>query len=125
MKINPLWGLCLIIRLSLILIIWYLNNNITPNIYNIKYNIKNNRKIKIITLIFLLGIGFGFIIKGYTGSNNEIQLSKVFWHEARYVHGIIFVLASLYLLKDNLNMCLLLLLLDVIFSVLYRITFNK
>jgi len=114
MIINPIWFFCITFRLLIILILWYFNK---------KFN--NKIEIKIVSFIFLLLIGFGFIRKGYFGSNNEIQLSKVFWHETRYIHGIIYILASLYLLYDNLKICLLLLLLDVIFSVLYRILFNK
>ncbi len=112
MKINRLWFLCLTVRLLIILMLWYFNKIL-----------KN--KVKILSFIFLFLIGIGFIRKGYFSSNNEIQLSKVFWHETRYIHGVIYILSSLYLLYDNLNMCLLLLLLDIIFSVLYRILFNK
>jgi len=115
MNIHPLWLLCLLVRLVIILIIWYLN----------KINNKYNKLIKYISLIFLLSIGFGFINKAIYGSNNEIQINKVFWHETRYIHGIIYIIASLYLLYDNLDITLLLLLLDVIFSILYRFLLRK
>jgi len=115
MNIHPLWYLCLTIRLLILLLLWVLN----------KSNTKHKKLIKIINIIFLLTIGCGFIYKGYTGSNNEKQIAKVFWHNTRYVHGILYILSSLYLLNDNLNIALLLLLLDVIFSILYRILFNK
>ena len=116
MIINPLWYLCIFTRLCVIGILWYLNK-----IDNIKYN----KIIKISSFIFIIGIGIGFIYKAITGSNNEVQISKVFWHETRYVHGIIYILSSLYLLYDNLNICLLLLFIDIIFSILYRIIFRK
>ena len=116
MVIHPLWVICLFVRVCIIGIIWYLNR-----IDNIKYL----KIIKISYFIFLMGIGIGFINKAVNGSNNEIQLSKVFWHETRYVHGIIYILSSLYLLNDNINICLLLLFIDVIFSILYRIIFRK
>tara|TARA_Y100000591_G_C21370529_1_gene468573 strand:+ start:158 stop:505 length:348 start_codon:yes stop_codon:yes gene_type:complete len=115
MNIHPLWLICLLVRLFIILIIWYFN----------KINNKYNKVIKYISLTFLLSIGFGFINKAIHGSNNEIQINKVFWHETRYVHGAIYILASLYLLNDNLNITLLLLLLDLIFSILYRFLLQK
>jgi len=120
MNIHPLWFFCLFIRLSIIYVIWYLYKT-----DNNKYIEKNRETIKLLCFIFVLLIGLGFIRKGYFSSNNEIQIRKVFWHEARYVHGILYILSSLYLLNNNLNISLLLLLLDVIFSVLYRITFDK
>ena len=115
MNIHPLWLFCLLVRLVIILIIWYFN----------KINNKYNKLIKYITLTFLLSIGFGFINKAIYGSNNEIQINKVFWHETRYIHGIIYIIAYLYLLYDNLDITLLLLLLDVIFSILYRFLLRK
>jgi hypothetical protein len=113
MNIHPLWFLCLFTRCLLIFLIWYL------------INYKNSKIVKTVIMILLVGIGLGFIRKAYFGSNNEKQVAKVFWHEARYVHGILYILASSYLFYNNLNMCLLLLLLDVIFSVLYRIILDK
>ena len=115
MNIHPLWLICLTVRLSIIILLWYL----------LKNNNKYTKIIKTLSFIFILSIGLGFIRKGYFGSNNEIQIRKVFWNETRYVHGILYILASYYILKDNLNMCLLVLLLDLIFSILYRLTQNK
>ena len=110
MNINPLWSICLIIRLSLIFIIRYFyNNSIFKNI----------------TVIILLIIGVGFIYKYITGSNNEIQLSKVFWNETRYIHGFFYILASYYLFCDNINMNTLMLSTDIGFSILYRIITNQ
>ena len=79
MNIHPLWLICILVRSILILVIRYFNNN--------KY-LKN-----IFTFILAL-IGFGFIFKSLAGSNNEIQVRKVFWHETRLVHGILYILAS-------------------------------
>ena len=73
----------------------------------------------------LLIIGIGFIYKGLTGSNNELQVNKVFWHETRYVHGMFYVLSSFYLLKNNVNITSLLLLSDIIFSFLFRFILKK
>jgi len=101
---NKLWYICLLVRLSLIFLI--------------RRNVKRyNRFFHII----LLSIGLGFYYKGYTGSNNEIQLSKVFWHETRYLHGTLYLLSSFYLFKQNLDMSSLILLIDLLFSILYRI----
>jgi len=107
MNIHPLWFFCILVRLTLICLIIYLNK-------------KRNAKINIICSSVLLLMGLGFIYKGFTGSNNETQVKKVFWHETRYVHGMFYVLAAFYLSKNNVNMTSLLLLTDLIFSFLYR-----
>jgi len=65
-------------------------------------------------------LGIHFIYKGYFGSNSEIQFSKVFWHETRYLHSVLYVLSSFYLYKKNINMNSLVLSLDLIFSFMYR-----
>jgi hypothetical protein len=114
MKINPLWYVCLITRLSLIFFIVYFYTKS-----------KNKNTVKTIGALILIIMGLGFIIKGIFGSNNEIQISKVFWHETRYVHGLLYILASLYLYNNNIKISSLLLLLDIVFSVSYRITTNK
>jgi L-cystine uptake protein TcyP (sodium:dicarboxylate symporter family) len=114
MKIHPLWFLCITVRILLILLIRYFYNNN-----------KNKSLVKTISLIILLSIGFGFMRKGLYGSNNEMQIAKVFWHETRYVHGSLYLLSSIYLFNDNLNMASLILLLDIIFSIIYRFFMNK
>jgi len=73
----------------------------------------------------LLIMGLGFIYKGLTGSNNELQVNKVFWHETRYVHGMFYLLSSFYLFKNNVNITSLLLLSDIIFSFLFRFILKK
>jgi len=112
MKLHPLWFICIFVRLTIIYLIIYLNK-------------KNNAKINIICRSILLLIGLGFIYKGLTGSNNEIQVKKVFWHETRYVHGFFYLFATFYLSKNNINMTSLLLLSDIIFSFLYRFILKK
>ena len=111
MKINLLWYVCIIVRFSLIFIIRY--------IYKKKL-IKND----IITIILLL-MGFGFIYKALTGSNNETQVAKVFWHETRYVHGSLYLLAAYYLYKNILDMNSMVLFTDLLFSLSYRIFTNQ
>lgn len=108
MKINPLWIICVITRIVIILL--------TRTFYK---NYKNQ-----IALILLI-MGSGFMYKGYFGSNNEIQSSKVFWHETRYLHGVLYILSGFYLYKKNINMNSLVLSLDLIFSFLYRFMLKK
>nr|QDY52301.1 hypothetical protein 6_13 [Mimiviridae sp. ChoanoV1] len=110
MNIHPLWLICILVRSILILVIRYFNNN--------KY-LKN-----IFTFILAL-MGFGFIFKSLAGSNNEIQVKKVFWHETRLVHGILYILASYYLFNNNLNMNSIVLLTDLLFSLSYRFILRK
>ena len=112
MKIHPLWFICIFARLSLIYLIMYLNK-------------KKNTKINTICASILLIMGLGFIYKGLSGSNNEIQVNKVFWHETRYVHGMFYLLSSFYLFKNNVNITSLLLLSDIIFSFLFRFILKK
>ena len=108
MKIHPLWLLCILIRISLIFIVRYV------------YTSMNNAKANTFILFILFIIGAGFIYKGLIGSNNEKQISNVFWHETRYLHGLFYILAAYYLFNSNINMSLVMLFLDLIFSFSYR-----
>jgi hypothetical protein len=112
MKINPIWALCIIIRIVVIFISMYISTNR-------EYNIRLTGG------IILLSIGIGFLIKSLTGSNNEVQLSKVFWHDSRLVHGILYILAAYYLYIEKPKICGIVLGLDILFSILYRILTNK
>ena len=69
-------------------------------------------------------MGLGFIRNGIIGSNNEVQVAKVFWHETRITHGILYILSSYYLYIDNLNMNSIILFTDLLFSFSYRLV-NK
>jgi hypothetical protein len=110
MKIHPLWFLCIFVRLSLILII----------------NFAFKKSFFIHYFVLLLAImGIGFIYKAITGSNNETQIAKVFWHNTRIIHGIFYLSASYYLSVKKLKLCTLILLSDLFFSISYRILFNK
>lgn len=117
MDTHPLWFLCLTTRLCMIYAFYCLLRS--------ERKIKYAKARRIIILSTLFIIGLGFLNKAYFGSNNEIQVAKVFWHETRYVHGVLYLLSGFYLLFDNLNMCLLLLGLDVLFSIMYRIILSK
>ena len=108
MNIHPLWYLCLLIRLSIIYLIY-----------------KNYNDYKNIIQLFIFIIGLSFIYKGIYGSNNETQINKVFWHDTRIIHGIFYLLSFYYLIKNKLKLSLIILLIDVIFSIIYRISFNK
>jgi hypothetical protein len=112
MKINRLWIVCLITRICLLLLAGKLSRN------------KSN-SIRTISSIVLLIIGGGFIYKYLYGSNNEVQVAKVFWHETRILHGMLYILASYYLYIKNSTMCMLVLGLDILSSILYRIFTNQ
>ena len=103
MKIHPLWIVCIAMRIMLI----YLIQNEYPHV---------NAMLAI--------MGFGFIYNGYYGSNNEIQISKVFWHETRYTHGLLFLLASYYAYQKNSKMASLICSIDILFSFMYRFFSN-
>lgn len=96
MNIHPLWFLCIILRLSIS-----------------KY-IFDSMWIRFILLI----IGTGFFYKYITGSNMEYQINKVFWHESRIIHSILYI--SAFISKD-IKVVKMLLFSDVIFSILYRL----
>ena len=110
MNIHPLWTVCIFVRLLLIFII--------------RYSYKN-KQIKNIFLFILLAIGLGFIYKFIFGSNNEIQLNKVFWDDSRLLHGVLYITATYYLYVNNINLNSITLSIDIIFSFLYRFLLNK
>ena len=114
MNIHPLWFICILIR-SLIIIF-------TRKI--LKSNIINNILHSIITLI-LLTMGIGFAYKACTGSNNEYQINKVFWHNTRYIHSILYILSAITFYNKNIKMNTLFLTLDLLFSITYRIITNQ
>ena len=101
MNIHPLYYICILVRLSLI--------------YLIKYQDYNNI-IQYILLIF----GLGFFYQGIYSSNNEIQVAKVFWNNARFIHGILYLLAAYYFMKKDINMTIIVLFTDLFFSGTYR-----
>mgnify|MGYP001346584245 CR=1 FL=1 len=115
MNIHPLWYVCITVRFSIIFAIKYL-----VNIF------KSKKFVRYLLSCILLTMGLGFTYNGYTGSNNKSGfISKVFWHETRYLHGILHIFASLYLFNNNLKMNSLILMIDLIFSFLFRIKSNR
>ena len=79
---------------------------------------------KIITSILLL-ISIGFIYQSIYSSNETFQISKVFWHDARMIHGVLYLLATYYFYINDIKMTTILLITDIVFSMLYRIIKNK
>ena len=113
MKVNLLWFICLLVRFSIVLGIFYIST-LTKDII-----ILDN----IISLI-LFFMGVGFVYKYITGSNNEIQISKVFWHTSRIYHGLIFIIASITYFKNYKKIASILILIDILFSFIYRTSLN-
>jgi hypothetical protein len=107
MKIHPIWSICIITRACLAYIIYQFGNINKP----IRYGL----------ILMLIIIGRGFISKGYYGSNNETQIAQVFWHDTRYIHGSLYLLASLYLINGNTINSSALILTDIAFSIIYRV----
>ena len=93
---HPLWTICLLTRLLLAL------------------------NIQRVPLMIPLVIGLGFMYKGLTGSNNETQIAKVFWHDTRYFHGVMYLLASYYLYTGKTYIAKTILVTDIFFSIFYR-----
>jgi hypothetical protein len=116
MNIHPFWYICLVVRTGLIFLLRYLSKS--------KF-IASCPTIKIVVTIILLIMGLGFMYNGIFGSNNEVQLAKVFWHETRFVHGVLYILASYFFYIDNIDMNSLVLATDIIFSIMYRIYTNQ
>ena len=107
MNIHPLWFVCLTIRTLLI------------------YFINKFRNLKYIFLPLITVIGFGFLYKSITGSNNETQINKVFWHSTRSSHAFLYLLSALCLFKNNYKLLKILLCLDIKLSIFYRIITNQ
>ena len=107
---HSLWFLCLAARLSLA----FLSQKVT-DIY------------QTVMICILASISFGFLYKSLYGSNNEVQIAKVFWHDTRIVHFMFFALACVSSLKRDKtgrNIASILLYCDVLFSISY-VTYVK
>jgi hypothetical protein len=107
-KIHPLWFVCLFTRTILIFMVYHIISDTKLHEYQ-KY-----------VVLLLVIMGTGFIFKYLTGSNNEIQIAKVFWHDSRLLHGVLYLLAAMYVLQGNAKMSLITLSLDIIGSLMYR-----
>lgn len=112
MRVHPLWYLCIIIRIILIIIVREL--------------LKKNTKItKFVGFFILRIISLGFLYKYFLGSNDEYQFNKVFWHNTRIIHSIFYYLASISFTNNNISELTLFLISDIFFSIIYRIYVNK
>ena len=111
MKIHPIWFVCILTRASLAYIVYKYGNI--------------NKYIKYGLIGLLLFIGLPFFYNGYYGSNNETQFAPVFWHDTRYVHGILYTISTAYLFMDKLKISALLIVTDVLFSSGYRIITDR
>lgn len=108
-EVHPLWYICITVR-SIIAIL--------PLVY---LHFSNNKVVNTIANInkyILLFIGLGFLHKSIYGSNNEVQINKVFWHKTRIVHAALYLLA--FFNYDDYKLTSLILFIDVIFSIGYR-----
>ena len=111
MKIHQLWSICVIIRACLAYIVYRFGNT--------------NKYIWYGLITLLLFIGLPFFYNGYYGSNNETQIARVFWHDARYIHGLLYTTSALYLIAGNVLNSSLLIATDLIFSIIYRIMTDR
>lgn len=112
MKIHPLWLVCLLTRFFLLVIAGYVAKKQTNNV-------------KLFFSVILYSIGIGFFIKSLSGKKKEVQISKVFWQDTRLVHSMLYILSGYYLYIGNYVICMILLGLDILFSVIYRLSKNK
>jgi len=104
---HPLWAICLVVRAILIVLTRY-----------------TGRFARKITATYIGAIAVGFLYKAVTGSNNEFQVEKVFWHDSRLLHACMFALSSIYILMGDPAMAALVLTVDVLASVAYRMWFG-
>ena len=109
MVIHPFWYICLSVRILLIFLIRFLDKN----------------KLKKLGILILSIMGLGFIYQAFFSNNQEIQFNKVFWHDTRILHGLLYLLSVYYLHLNKLDISSLVLTLDIIFSVLYRFYFKN
>ena len=112
-KIHNFWYICITLRFILALL---------PLIYNNLIN-KNNKtntikKIASVNKYILIIFGLGFLRNSIFGSNDEIQLAKVFWHETRIIHAFLFFMAGMVF--NNYKLASTLLFTDLGFSIIYR-----
>ena len=112
-KIHPFWYICITLRLII---------SVVPLVYN--YFVKNSKnsykinKLAVLNKYIILLMGLGFLYKSIFGSNNEIQVKKVFWHDARIFHSILYLIAAFNF--HNYKLSSFLLFSDVLFSIFYR-----
>lgn len=109
MNIHPLWYLCLLTRVTFIFILVFISTHFRDKLW-----------IRILVTAILTIMGSGFLYKYFTGSNNEKQITKVFWHESRLLHGILYLIAAYYFFIENIVMMTVVLSIDIVSSLFYR-----
>ena len=110
MNIHPLWYVCLLTRLTLIFVLIYISTHFKDRLW-----------VRIFGACVLFIMGSGFLFKYITGSNNEVQIAKVFWHESRLLHGGLYLMAAYFYLIKNVRMMTIALGIDIVGSVFYRL----
>lgn len=110
MNIHPLWYLCLFTRLVLIFVLVYMAKHFHNKLW-----------VRLFGASVLAIMGSGFLFKYLTGSNNEKQIAKVFWHETRLLHGVLYIIAAFYYVIRNIRMMTIVLTTDIISSLFYRL----
>jgi len=111
MNINPLWFMCIVVRSLLGVIVW-----VQPVTKPVTVNFLS---------ALLLFMGIGFFYKAITGSNDEVQASKVFWHNVRAVHGVLYAAAAAFLFSGYPRAASAFIYTDLVFSIFYRITTDQ
>ena len=119
MAVNNLWYVCIVVRLVLAMSINNFNFLPLALVPPIESDLQN------VVIIVVTVIGIGFLYKAVTGSNEEYQIDKVFWHSTRSYHAVLFLAASLALTQEYADMAALFLIIDVIFSIGYRFWTNQ
>lgn len=109
MNIHPLWYLCLLTRITLIFVLVFISTHFRDRLW-----------VCILATAILIIMGSGFLYNYFTGSNNEKQIAKVFWHESRLLHGILYLIAAYYFFIENIIMMIIVLSIDIVSSFFYR-----
>ena len=111
MMVHYLWPLCVMVRFWLMVITGFICS-------------AEGRACLVFAYAFTI-MGAGFLWKSFTGSNDEVQLGKVFWHETRALHAILHLLAGYYLYIGNVVVCMSMLSMDIMTSIMYRVLMDK
>lgn len=107
MNIHPAWYVCLLVRSSL------------------SYFVLKDTAFRTPLIALLAAISVGFLYKSITGSNSETQLADVFWHETRVFHFAFYAVAAASLYAGKRKLAAAAIALDVVFSIIYRISTKK
>ena len=108
MVIHPYWFICLLVRIALIFLVRYLYKNKHKNL-----------------AYLILGLMVWDLYISFFSSNKDTQFNKVFWHDTRITHGILYLISVYYLFENNIEMNSVVLSLDIVFSLIYRFYFKK